>query len=141
MRVTGLDHVSLTCADLDRSLAFYRDALGLPVRDRGSLGGPELAALLDVEEVAADFADVDLGEGRTLELVSGLTAGCAGGHLSLRTDDVDGLVARLQAAGHPIVSRAPVTLTEPGFWHGARVVYVRDPDGALVELIQWPGGV
>jgi len=33
MRTLGLDHVSLTVADLDRSVAFYHDLLGIPRRD------------------------------------------------------------------------------------------------------------
>lgn len=143
MRVTGLDHASVTCADLERSLAFYRDALGIPVRDRGSLGGPEVAQMLGVEAVDADFADLDLGEGRTLELLSFRTPAAppdeapmhapGSGHLSLRVEDLDGLVARVGA------DATPVTLAEPGFWQGARVVYLRDPDGATVELIERRG--
>ena len=35
MKVRGLDHVSVTVADLGRSLAFYRDLLGLRVRETG----------------------------------------------------------------------------------------------------------
>ena len=34
MTVTGLHHASLTVADLDRSLHFYRDLLGVPVREQ-----------------------------------------------------------------------------------------------------------
>ena len=39
MKVRGLDHVSVTVADLDRSLAFYRDLLGLRVFTAG-VGDP-----------------------------------------------------------------------------------------------------
>jgi catechol 2,3-dioxygenase-like lactoylglutathione lyase family enzyme len=38
-----LDHVSVTCADLERSIAFYRDALGLPFLGRGEAAEPELS--------------------------------------------------------------------------------------------------
>jgi hypothetical protein len=34
-RVLGVDHVAVSVADIDRSLAFYRDLLGLAVRERG----------------------------------------------------------------------------------------------------------
>ena len=40
-RATGLDHVSVTSGDLDRSLAFYRDLLGLKLRARGDDLGPD----------------------------------------------------------------------------------------------------
>ena len=147
MSVRGLDHVSVTCADLDRSLAFYHGVLGIPVRDRGELAGPEIDAVLGVQGVDGAFADLELGEGRTLELLeyrhpSGAPADSAvhrpgGGHLALRVDDVDALAARLRHAGFAPGSAA--TLDEPGsFWHGARLLYVQDPDGAVVELIQRP---
>jgi hypothetical protein len=29
-----------------------------------------------------------------------------------------------------------VTLTEPGFWHGARILYLDGPGGITVELIE-----
>ena len=35
-----LDHVSITSADLERSIAFYRDILGLPLMTRGEAAEP-----------------------------------------------------------------------------------------------------
>lgn len=150
MPVTGLDHVSVSCADLSRSLAFYHGLLGIPVRDRGRIGGESLDAVLGVDGAAASYADLELGEGRTLELLAfehpadeplaPAVHRAGAGHLSLRVEGLDDLVAVLRAAGAELQSAAPVALEEPGFWHGARVVYVRDPDGATVELIERAGG-
>jgi catechol 2,3-dioxygenase-like lactoylglutathione lyase family enzyme len=144
MTIRGLDHVSVTCADLERSLAFFNGVLGIPVRDRGALVGPEIDAVLGVGGVAGRFADLELGEGRTLELLEYRRPAAppldvavhrpGAGHLALRVDDVDGLAGRLRAAG--FAPGAAVTLTQPGFWQGARILYVQDPDGAVVELIQ-----
>jgi len=146
--IIGLDHVSVSCADLDRSLAFYHHLLGIPIRDRGRIQDGSTAEILGVDHVTAGYADLDLGDGRTLELLAyEEPAGTplavevhrpGAGHLSLRVEGIDALCDRLQAAGHPTASRAPVTITEPGFWDGARVLYVSDPDGAVVELIQRP---
>ena len=148
MTVLGLDHVSVTCADLDRSLAFYHGLLGIPVRDTGRIEGGSTAEILGVDRVSARYADLDLGEGRTLELLAyEEPAGeplanevhrPGAGHLSLRVEAIDALCARLQEAGHATASPTPVTITEDGFWHGARVLYTGDPDGAVVELIEWP---
>jgi catechol 2,3-dioxygenase-like lactoylglutathione lyase family enzyme len=145
--VRGLDHVSVTCADLDRSLAFYNGVLGIPVRDRGELAGPEIDAALGHDGVDAAFADLELGEGRTLELLQYRTPHGAplhvevhrpgAGHLALRVDDLDAFADRLTEAG--FAPGTAVTLDEPrSFWHGARILYVQDPDGAVVELIQRP---
>jgi catechol 2,3-dioxygenase-like lactoylglutathione lyase family enzyme len=100
MSVLGLDHVSVSCADLERSLAYARPA-----------GAPLAPA---VHRPGA-------------------------GHLSLRVDDVDALSAAVRAAGFRTLSPEPVTLGNPGFWRGARLVYAIDPDGVAVELIHWPG--
>ncbi|MGZ4155362.1 MAG: VOC family protein, partial [Actinomycetota bacterium] len=45
MTEVRLDHVSVTTADLERSIAFYRDVLGLPLVDRGEMEGEELETL------------------------------------------------------------------------------------------------
>jgi catechol 2,3-dioxygenase-like lactoylglutathione lyase family enzyme len=61
-------------------------------------------------------------------------------HLALGVTDLRGLHARLVAAGVDIVSSAgPVTITAGGGWEGATVLYVRDPDGNVIELIERPG--
>jgi catechol 2,3-dioxygenase-like lactoylglutathione lyase family enzyme len=146
--VLGLDHVSVSCADLERSLAFYHGVLGIPVRDRGRIVGGALDEVLGTVRAAAEYADLELGEGRTLELLAYAEPAGAplapavrrpgAGHLSLRVDDVDALCAAIQAAGFRTMSPGPVTLGDPGFWQGARLVYAIDPDGVAVELIQWP---
>jgi glyoxylase I family protein len=148
MTVRGLDHVSVSCADLERSLAFFHGALGIPIRDRGRIQDGSLADILGAPHAVADYADLDLGDGRTLELLAFLEpAGepldpCVhrpgAGHLSLRVDDIDTLHAAIQRAGFTVHPAAPATITEPGFWQHARVVYVTAPDGVTVELIQWP---
>ena len=148
MRVLGLDHVSVSCADIERSLAFYHGVLGIPVRDRGRMEGGELSAVLGAD-AAAEYADLELGEGRTLELVAyERPAGSplatevhlpGSGHLSLRVDDVEAAAAAVRSAGFRTTSPAPVALPNPGFWHGARLIYSIDPDGVTVELIEWPG--
>ena len=43
MTVLGLDHVSVSVANLDRSLAFYRDLLGIHVHGTGAEESPSVA--------------------------------------------------------------------------------------------------
>ena len=40
MKILGIDHVSVTTADIARSLAFYHDLLGIPVRAESSVRRP-----------------------------------------------------------------------------------------------------
>jgi catechol 2,3-dioxygenase-like lactoylglutathione lyase family enzyme len=56
-------------------------------------------------------------------------------HLSLRVDDLDAAISRLEACGGRILRD---TRIEPQ--PGTRVVLATDPDGTLVELLERPGG-
>jgi catechol 2,3-dioxygenase-like lactoylglutathione lyase family enzyme len=146
-RVTGLDHVSVSCADLDASIAFYAGLLGLRVEARGESDDPELAALLGRPRARIRWADVEIGQGMILELVEFLEpAGSpvvrdlwnpGATHVGLRVDDLDAVHARLLEAGVRLRS-GPVRLTEEGAWHDVRVLYAIDPDGTWIELVQRP---
>ena len=68
-RATGLDHVSVTSGDLDRSLAFYRDLLGLALRARGDGLGAEELEITGVADASVRWADLELPHGQVLELI------------------------------------------------------------------------
>jgi RimJ/RimL family protein N-acetyltransferase len=150
--VPGIDHVGITVSDLDRSLGFYRDLLGLTVLDRVTEDDADLAAIVGLEQVEVSIADVAAGDGRILELLHFRTPPGAplrqsnrdpgSVHIALAVDDLEATLARLAAAGVEQLSSRPVTVRAPGTsWDGCACVYVRDPDGAFVELIQRPDGV
>ncbi len=146
-----IDHVGITVSDLDRSLAFYRGTLGLELLDRVIEDDPSIADLTGYEAVEMDCADLDSGDGRILELIQYRTP--AGGsaihelrnggsvHVSLRVADLDAVLVALEASDARMISRRPVLFEEPGSpWDGVRCVYVADPDGAVLELVQRPEG-
>jgi catechol 2,3-dioxygenase-like lactoylglutathione lyase family enzyme len=145
--VRGIDHSGITVASVAVALGFYRDLLGLRVTDEGEDEGPELDAIVGLSGVRMRYAELDLGGGQLLEVIEYVTPEgtpleqrpCDPGasHLALRVEDVDALWERLKAAGVPVSGR-PTTIAEPGAWYGARCVYVEDPDGRSVELIQRP---
>jgi diaminopimelate decarboxylase len=144
--VGGLDHVSVSCSDLDRSLGFYSELLGIPVMQRGEADGEEVGAITGVD-ADVRFADLDLGDGRVLELLQYVTDDArpsqarffdpGSGHLSLRVADAHAVHETLVAAGIEVRSE-PIELDEPGYWNGAKVFYSSDPDGVTVELIERP---
>ena len=146
MRILGLDHVSVTTGDIARSLAFYRDLLGLPVRAVGELSGEEVERITGVPGARLLSADLDLGNGQVLELLEyvGAEEGAAlplerpgSGHIGLVVDDVDSVHRTLIDAGVTVRS-SPVELSEPGDWNGVRCMTVFDPDGVAVELVERP---
>ncbi|HVQ59632.1 MAG TPA: VOC family protein [Solirubrobacterales bacterium] len=141
--ILGLDHAGVTCADLEASLRFYRDLLGIPMRARGE---NEVMAAGHAGAKYA-WADLELPDGRVVELLEPFERGHeplppgterpGSAHTGLRVADIEAMLARLAEAGvEPL--NPPVTLQEPGAWHGSTIAYVRDPDGHAVELVQHP---
>ncbi len=144
MTTIGLDHVSLTVCDLDRSLAFYHGLLKIPILGRGEEEDGGAASVLGLKSVHFQYADLDLGSGQILELLHfvpskkparGHTRVPKDGHFGLRVDDLKLTLSRLRRFG--VSPRTdPVLLNGPRWWRGARCVYVTDPDGVTVELVE-----
>ncbi|MCU0268933.1 MAG: VOC family protein [Acidimicrobiales bacterium] len=119
LKVRGLDHLVLNVSDVERSLAWYLDKLGLePLRvqewRRGEVLFPSVrvddTTILDLLEVERTGANVD--------------------HLCLAVEGVD--IESLAASGEFDVLAPPTRLWGAQGW--ATSVYVRDPDGNVVEL-------
>jgi glyoxylase I family protein len=147
--IGGIDHAGLTVSDLDRALAFWCDVLGLRLHGRERSSDPDLAALLGLDEVELEIADLLTADGRIVELIhyrrpAGRPLGArtydpGGGHVALAVDDLDATLARVRESEGAVISHRPLTLHDPGgLWDGATCCYVRDPDGAVVELVQRP---
>jgi diaminopimelate decarboxylase len=142
----AIDHVSVTCTSIDRSLTFYRDGLGLAVLERGVETNERLGAVVGLPGARLRFADLALGDGGLVELLEYESpvgralhpqpndAGAA--HAALVVDDIDEALRRLRGHGFPSRS-APVMLDDhDGRWKGVKIAYVDDPDGFVIELIQ-----
>lgn len=139
-----LNHVGITVADLDASIAFYRDVAGMTERLRTESGGEWFDRLTGNRGARLKVAHLELG-GFTLQLVEYAAGG--GGrlalahkeignpHLCFSVDDVERRHARIAAAGeHP--SSPLVDIGDSGL----RSFYVEDPNGVLVEFLQSPAG-
>jgi catechol 2,3-dioxygenase-like lactoylglutathione lyase family enzyme len=150
MTVTRIDHVGITVSDVDRALGFYRDLLGLRLIADSTVAEPEVAELLGLASpVQLRIADLDSGDGRIIELLEYVqprgrriafeSSDVATAHIAFTVDDLAAVRERLLDAGATIVSRRPITISEPGgSFDGAICLYVRDPDGVILELVQRP---
>jgi len=147
--VSRIDHVGITTSDVERSLAFYRDLLGMRVIDDLTVTSAEIAALLGVDLVELRIVDLDSGDGRIVELIKyirpeGRTVAYESrdhgtGHIAFTIDDLDRVSKRIAAAGGTVISHQPLTIEDPGgLFDGATCLYLRDPDGMIIELVQRP---
>ena len=128
LALRGLHHVTAICADADRTIGFYRDVLGLAVvRDGPSDDDPGsrhvwFGALEGAAGQLVSFMQYpQLGEGR---VGVGSTH-----HFALLVDSAEELEAWVGYLRGRGVESTDV-MTRSGF----RSIYVRDPDGHLVEI-------
>ena len=119
LRVTGFDHIVLVCADVETTLAWYSDLLRLePVRvDQWRRG-----------EVF--FPSLRVSEATIIDLIAGQPSDGRLDHFCLVVEPVD--LDAIAASGEFEVVDGPAQR------FGARgdgtSLYVRDPDGTVVEL-------
>lgn len=137
--------MGLQVADLDRSIAFYRDVLGFEVVFRWNpqaeyirelVGYPEADIHSAILRLPGTDVALELLEYRNVEraAIDTRTANPGTAHIAFYVDQLDVLYEDLKRRGIRSVS-APVTPTI-GPNAGGRAVYMVDPDGIRVELIQ-----
>ncbi|MEO1329140.1 MAG: VOC family protein [Pseudomonadota bacterium] len=117
-----LDHMVLTVADIDATIAFYRDALGIEAETfAGGRRALRLSgAKINLHQSGAEF------EPKAVAPTPG------SGDLCLRSaDPLERVAERLAAAGVTI-EEGPVART--GALGEIRSIYLRDPDGNLIEI-------
>jgi catechol 2,3-dioxygenase-like lactoylglutathione lyase family enzyme len=145
--VVGAHHTSFTVADLDRSLAFFRDRLGLEVVFRREVHDDYFGRIVGLPGCRVRAALLRIpGSAHHVELFEYLTPRgractpqpCDPGsaHLSLLVDDLPAFCEGLRAEGVALVG-APVVI-DAGPNAGGWGVYLRDPNGVLIELFQPP---
>lgn len=139
-----MHHASVTVSDMERSLGFYRDLLGLQVVYDAEGGGPEISRIANVPGTWWRVVQLACA-GCLVELIQYLSppervpyqarnnhAGAS--HVALVVDDLEAYYQHLTANG--VVFNAPPYTLRGGDFDGWKVTYCRDPDGITVELIQ-----
>ncbi len=122
MRLSSLDHLVLTVADLERSCAFYVGVLGM---SRVTFGEGRTALKFGSQKINLHPASAPIVPHATKP-----TAGSA--DLCFLTDDPLEQVIAAQTAGGVDIIEGPVPRT--GATGPLTSVYCRDPDGNLVEI-------
>jgi catechol 2,3-dioxygenase-like lactoylglutathione lyase family enzyme len=122
MHIDRLDHLVLTVGDIERSVAFYRDVLGMqPV----TFGGGRTALTFGQSKINLHVVGKEF-EPNARRPVAGSADICL-----ITSDRLEAVRAELDAHG-VAVEEGPVERT--GAVGRLLSVYVRDPDGNLVEI-------
>lgn len=121
-------HTMLRVGDLDRSIAFYTEVLGMRLLRRHDYPDGQFTLAFVGYQDEADGAVIELTHNWG---VSAYELGTAYGHIALEVDDAYAACAQIKARGGRVTREAgPMK-------HGTTVIaFVEDPDGYKVELIQ-----
>lgn len=141
--IAGLAHSSFTISDLEQSLKFYKDLLGFELEFLVERSGPITEAIVGVPGAKIKIAMLKLNNFR-LELIQYLSPvgekldlkanniGCA--HIAFYVKDLDDVYNTLLAKG--INFRSKPAQIKDGPSAGWKIVYMVDPDGIILELMQ-----
>jgi len=153
-----MDHVAIMVSDLEASLKFYRDILGLEVVSPEEHNGGPIDKMTRIDNVhmreyrlrppgGVNGHTRSTEHGFTFDLIEWINPESPTGrnpihhvpsaHFCFGVEDVPATYERLKAAGVEIVS-PPVRFTGEGEWH---VLFFYDPDGNLLELNEVGTGV
>ena len=149
VEIAGFRHGGITVTDMEASLAFYRNGLGLAValdtvRDAVYQHAVLALPYRDIRMVLLDIPgspgiQIELLEFRGAERLPARSRPCdpATGHICLEVRDIVATHARLTALGFRSRS-AEVVPIDVGANAGGQAVYVADPDGYWIELMERP---
>lgn len=142
----AMHHVGITVKDLDASIRFYHDVLGLQFSNEPSpwFDAPELGPAVGVPGAALRQVSLLVGD-TTLELLeyksppSDTSAPLASSnqgasHVAFRVEDIEAKKAELEEKGVTFFSE--VNVVDEGVLAGWRWVYFADPDGYPLELVE-----
>jgi len=146
LQIAGADHTGITVSNLERSLAFWRDVLGFELSHRAYQTGEMAKEITGVAGAEIKLAVLKAPGGHKIELLEYLAPPdrkrhidfrpCDVGsvHVALLVNDLGAVLETVAASGWKAAGK-PQTLTF-GPNTGKRVVYVRDPDGTIIEFMQ-----
>lgn len=146
MAVQHFSHIGLCVADLDASLVFYTTGLGFREIHRLEVAGPHAERLLGISNLDLEVVYLER-DSTCIELLHYRAPGHCGEneprpinargltHLSLVSDDLDEDSERLQALGGRLLDSTRIH--NPAY--GSSAVFLLDPDGTRIELVQRPG--
>jgi len=147
-RIIAADHTGITVSNLERALDFWQNVLGFEFSHRAYQTSEMASEITGVAGAEIKLAVVKAPGGHRIELLEYLAPPDRKQHVDLRPCDVGSIHVALTVDNLEVVLKKiaesrwkaagePQTLKQ-GPNAGKRVVYVRDPDGTTIELMQMP---
>ena len=125
--VKKLEHIGVMVKNMDESIRFYTEVIGMNLDRR--------VALNDTLELA--FLTFPGQESVEVELVGRyddkLTEHGIVNHIAFTVEDIEAEIARLKAAGVTMIDEEPKTIL-----HGIKIAFFYGPNGERLELFQHP---
>lgn len=118
------EHVGIMVSDMDRSIRFYTEVLGLSLRERVWLNEATELAFLPVGDTEIELVYKKSGFAH----VSDGTVN----HLAFTVEDIEAVLAHLRSHGVELIHQEPLSL--PAI--GARIAFFYGPDRERLELFQ-----
>jgi catechol 2,3-dioxygenase-like lactoylglutathione lyase family enzyme len=142
MTIQRMDHVGIVVDDLAGAVAFFVE-LGLELQGEGSVEGAWVDRVVGLDGVRAEIAMLETPDGHgRVELAKFQAPSGPGGdqhapantpgirHITFAVDDIDDVLARLQARGAELVGEVE------RYENIYRLCYIRGPEGIIVELAE-----
>lgn len=148
VRVNGIHHTSLVVSDMERSLRFYRDLLGMEVVVDTDMQGEMLDNEVALKGSHIRVVELNCRASAFLELLQYYAPPgkpfpadfrcCDTGapHIAFLVDDIQAAYQQLSAAG--VRFTYPPQDVDAGAFAGSKTVYCYDPDGIVIELWENP---
>lgn len=141
------DHTGFITPDIEASVRFWEDVMGFEAQPIGERRKDWISHFMGVPEAQVRLVHL-YGHGTHIEFIAfetpedtPVTARASQGnvaHICLRTVDVDALRARILAGGGAEQGR--MVAIDEGIAKGLRGLYMKDPHGVLIEIVEQPKG-
>jgi catechol 2,3-dioxygenase-like lactoylglutathione lyase family enzyme len=146
-RIISADHTGITVSNLERSVQFWQDVLGFEFSHAAHQTGALAKEITGVAGAEIKLAVLKAPGGHKIELLQYLAPSdrklarfrpCDVGfvHVALLVNDLDAVIKNIADSGWKAAGKPQTLKTGPNA--GKRVVYVRDLDGMMIELMQPP---
>ena len=145
MKLEWMNHTGVVVSDMERSLAFYRDLLGLKEEVNAIREGPAVSEIVGYPDARLHVVYLGTGDLKhSVELIQWLNppggnraptklSDVGATHLGIVVDDLDAIYQELSSKGANFLG-PPVQ--REGTIYGRKIAFLQDPDGNWLELLE-----